>query len=205
MSRQAHFLDPYKFQIEEMVKLGCTDEHICRVLEDITGKEVKKRVIANERMWLRKMENKRKQYEPYKGEIKYMIENGLTIQNIYAAISEESGIDASIETFKNFLKDNDMLPESKKQETSVKDIFGTIANYMEFHEGWVRTSCRLNRAMSNPNRILMRRYLQQAMKKRKRIRRKMKYISVLPADGKLSEILSMQRQREGRNCIFAKI
>lgn len=50
--------------------------------------------------------------------------------------------------------------ESKKQETSVKDIFGNIANYMEFHEGWVRTSCRLNRAMSNPNRILMRRYLQ---------------------------------------------
>lgn len=104
MSRQAHFLDPYQFQIEEMVKLGCSDEHICRVLEDITGKEVKKRVIANKRMWLRKMENKRKQYEPYKGEIKYMIENGLTIQNIYAAISRESGIDASIETFKNFLK-----------------------------------------------------------------------------------------------------
>lgn len=74
MSRQAHFLDPYQFQIEEMVKLGCSDEHICRVLEDITGKEVKKRVIANKRMWLRKMENKRKQYEPYKGEIKYMIE-----------------------------------------------------------------------------------------------------------------------------------
>lgn len=160
MSRPAHFLDPYKFQIEEMVNLGCTDEHICRVLEDITGKEVKKRVIANKRMWLRKMKNKRKQYEPYKGEIKCMIEYGLTIQNIYAAIREESGIDASIETFKNFLKDNDMLPESKKQETSVKDIFGTIANYMEFHEGWVRTSCRLNRAMSNPNRILMRRYLQ---------------------------------------------
>ena len=97
MSRPGHFLDPYKFQIEEMVKLGCTDEHICRVLEDITGKEVKKRVIANKRMWLRKMENKRKQYEPYKGEIKCMIEYGLTIQNIYAAISEESGIDASIE------------------------------------------------------------------------------------------------------------
>ena len=56
MSRQAHFLDPYQFQIEEMVKLGCSDEHICRVLEDITGKEVKKRVIANKRMWLRKME-----------------------------------------------------------------------------------------------------------------------------------------------------
>lgn len=160
MSRQAHFLDPYQFQIEEMVKLGCSDEHICRVLEDITGKEVKKRVIANKRMWLRKMENKRKQYEPYKGEIKYMIEYGLTIQNIYAAISEESGIDASIETFKNFLKDNDMMPESEKSETSVKDIFGTTAKYMEFHEGWVRTSCRSNRAISNPNRVLMRRYLQ---------------------------------------------
>ena len=82
MSRPVHFLDPYKFQIEEMVKLGCTDEHICRVLEDITGKEVKKRVIANKRMWLRKMENKRKQYEPYKGEIKCMIEYGLTIQKM---------------------------------------------------------------------------------------------------------------------------
>lgn len=54
MSRPAHFLDPYQFQIEEMVKLGCSDEHICRVLEDITGKEAKKRVIANKRMWLRK-------------------------------------------------------------------------------------------------------------------------------------------------------
>lgn len=160
MSRPAHFLDPYKFQIEEMVKLGCTDEHICRVLEDITGKEVKKRVIANKRMWLRKMENKRKQYEPYKGEIKRMIECGHTLQDIYGAISEESGIDASIETFKNFLKDNDMMPESEKSETSVKDIFGTTAKYMDFYERWVRTSCRLNRAMSNPNRILMRRYLQ---------------------------------------------
>ena len=58
MRRPAHFLDLYQFQIEEMVKLGCTDEHICRVLEDITGKEVKKRVIANKRMWLRKMEKK---------------------------------------------------------------------------------------------------------------------------------------------------
>lgn len=91
--------------------------------------------------------NKRKLYKPYTKDIEKMIENGFNIQNIYAAISEESGIDASIETFKNFLKDNDMLPESKKQETSVKDIFGNIANYMEFHEGWVRTSCRLNRAM----------------------------------------------------------
>lgn len=120
MSRPVHFLDPYKFQIEEMVKLGCTDEHICRVLEDITGKEVKKRVIANERMWLRKMENKRKQYEPYKGEIKCMIEYGLTIQNIYAAIREESGIDASIETFKNFLKDNDMLPEQRNKKLRLR-------------------------------------------------------------------------------------
>lgn len=104
--------------------------------------------------------NKRKLYKPHIKTIQRMIENGFTIQNIYAAISEESGMDASIETFKNFLKDNDMMPESKKQEASVKDIFGNIANYMKFHEGWVRTSCRLNRAMSNPNRILMRRYLQ---------------------------------------------
>ena len=72
------------------------------------------------------MENKRKQYEPYKGEIKYMIENGLTIQNIYAAISRESGIDASIETFKNFLKDNDMLPESKKQELRLRISSATL-------------------------------------------------------------------------------
>lgn len=120
MSRQAHFLDPYQFQIEEMVKLGCSDEHICRVLEDITGKEVKKRVIANKRMWLRKMENKRKQYEPYKGEIKYMIENGLTIQNIYAAISRESGIDASIETFKNFLKDNVLINKHSLNQKRTK-------------------------------------------------------------------------------------
>lgn len=104
--------------------------------------------------------NKRKLYKPYTKDIKNMIENGFNIQNIYAVISEESGIDASIETFKNFLKDNDMLPESKKQEASVKDIFGSIANYMDFYERWVRTSCRLNRAISNPNRVLMRRYLQ---------------------------------------------
>ena len=56
--------------------------------------------------------NKRKLYKPYIKTIQRMIENGFTIQNIYAAISEESRIDASIETFKNFLKDNDMLPES---------------------------------------------------------------------------------------------
>ena len=35
MSRPAHFLDKYRFQIEEMVKLGCTDEHIHKVLHDI--------------------------------------------------------------------------------------------------------------------------------------------------------------------------
>ncbi|WP_024854942.1 hypothetical protein [Mediterraneibacter gnavus] len=34
MSRPAHFLDKYRFQIEEMVKLRCTDEHIHRVLHD---------------------------------------------------------------------------------------------------------------------------------------------------------------------------
>lgn len=39
MSRPAHFLDPYKFQIEEMVKLGCTDEHIHKVLHDIQRSE----------------------------------------------------------------------------------------------------------------------------------------------------------------------
>lgn len=35
MSKPAHFLDPYRFQIEEMAKLGCTDEHIHKVLHDI--------------------------------------------------------------------------------------------------------------------------------------------------------------------------
>lgn len=34
MSRPAHFLDNHRFQIEEMVKLGYTDEHIHRVLHD---------------------------------------------------------------------------------------------------------------------------------------------------------------------------
>lgn len=32
-------MDPYKFQIEEMVKLGCTDEHIHKVLHDIQKAE----------------------------------------------------------------------------------------------------------------------------------------------------------------------
>lgn len=39
MSRPAHFLDPYKFQIEEMVKLGCSDEHIHKVLHDMQKTE----------------------------------------------------------------------------------------------------------------------------------------------------------------------
>nr|DAJ02700.1 MAG TPA: protein of unknown function (DUF5338) [Caudoviricetes sp.] len=39
MSRPAHFLDPYQFQIEEMVKLGCSDEHIHKVLHDIQKAE----------------------------------------------------------------------------------------------------------------------------------------------------------------------
>lgn len=39
MRRPAHFLDPYKFQIEEMVKLGCTDEHIHKVLHEIRRSE----------------------------------------------------------------------------------------------------------------------------------------------------------------------
>lgn len=34
MSRPAHFLDKYRFQIEEMVKLRCTDDHILKVLHD---------------------------------------------------------------------------------------------------------------------------------------------------------------------------
>ena len=46
--------------------------------------------------------NKRKLYKPHIKTIQHMIENGFTIQNIYAAISEESGIDASIETLKTF-------------------------------------------------------------------------------------------------------
>lgn len=39
MSRPAHFLDKYQFQIEEMVKLGCSDEHIHKVLHDIQKAE----------------------------------------------------------------------------------------------------------------------------------------------------------------------
>lgn len=39
MRRPAHFLDPYQFQIEEMVKLGCSDEHIHKVLHDIQKAE----------------------------------------------------------------------------------------------------------------------------------------------------------------------
>ncbi len=39
MSRPAHFLDPYRFQIEEMAKLRCTDEHIHKVLHDIQRSE----------------------------------------------------------------------------------------------------------------------------------------------------------------------
>lgn len=62
MSRQAHFLDPYQFQIEEMVKLGCiedvfiksnleliwerteskkmTVEEMRKKLEELTGEEI---------------------------------------------------------------------------------------------------------------------------------------------------------------------
>lgn len=39
MSRPVHFLDPYRFQIEEMAKLGCSDEHIHKVLHDIQKAE----------------------------------------------------------------------------------------------------------------------------------------------------------------------
>lgn len=39
MRRPAHFLDKYRFQIEEMVKLRCTDDHILKVLHD-TQKDV---------------------------------------------------------------------------------------------------------------------------------------------------------------------
>lgn len=39
MRRPAHFLDKYRFQIEEMVKLGCSDEHIHKVLHDIQKAE----------------------------------------------------------------------------------------------------------------------------------------------------------------------
>lgn len=40
MSRPAHFLDKYRFQIEEMVDLRCTDDHIHKVLHD-TQNDVK--------------------------------------------------------------------------------------------------------------------------------------------------------------------
>ena len=56
MSRQAHFLDPYKFQIEEMVKLGCTDEHIHKVLHDIQKIEFPKETLIRymDKTWIRK-------------------------------------------------------------------------------------------------------------------------------------------------------
>lgn len=104
--------------------------------------------------------NKRKLYEPYTKDIEGMIENGYNIQNIYDEISKKIGIDASIETFKKFLNDNNMTTRQKDTKNLIKNTFRTMEDYMDFYERWVRTSCQLNRAVSNPNRILMRRYLQ---------------------------------------------
>lgn len=159
MSRPAHFLDPYQFQIEEMVRLGCTDEHICRVLEDITGQEVEKRTIINKRTWVKEMKNKRKQYEPYKEEVMEKLATGYTIKEVYTDITSKSGIQTSIITFQKYVKQNELMP-TKKDVKSPVALFGTMEKYMEFRENWVRTSCKLNRTMSNPNRVLMRRYLQ---------------------------------------------
>lgn len=109
-------------------------------------------------------ERKRDLYEPYLDEIKQMLKEGCIITHIYKEISKKSGIDADIRTMKRFMKERGLIQESEYEKTEInkliKDKFKGIGEYMDFYERWVRTSCRLNRAMSNPNRILMRRYLQ---------------------------------------------
>lgn len=104
--------------------------------------------------------NKRKLYEPYTKDIEGMIENGYNIQNIYDEISKKIRIDASIETFKKFLNDNNMTTRQKDTKNLIKNTFRTMGDYMDFCDRWVRTSCRLNRKPENPNRIFMQRYSQ---------------------------------------------
>lgn len=109
-------------------------------------------------------ERKRDLYEPYLDEIKQMLKEGCIITHIYKEISKKSGIDADIRTMKRFMKEKGLIQESECEKTEInkliKDKFKGISDYMDFYERWVRTSCQLNRAVSNPNRILMRRYLQ---------------------------------------------
>lgn len=56
MRRPAHFLNPYQFQIEEMVKLGCSDEHIHKVLHDIQKAEFTRDDLIRymDKTWIRK-------------------------------------------------------------------------------------------------------------------------------------------------------
>lgn len=104
--------------------------------------------------------NKRKLYKPYTKEIKNMIENGFNIQNIYDEISKTSGIDASIETFKKFLNDNNMTTRQKNTDNLIKNTFRTKEDYIDFCERWVRTCCSKNSAQDNPNRTFMQRFSQ---------------------------------------------
>lgn len=46
MSRPAHFLDPYQFQIKEMAKNRCTDDHIHKVLHDIQTIQFSKEILV---------------------------------------------------------------------------------------------------------------------------------------------------------------
>lgn len=46
MSRPAHFLDPYQFQIKEMVKNRCIDDYIHKVLHDIQKIQFSKEILV---------------------------------------------------------------------------------------------------------------------------------------------------------------
>ena len=114
MSRPAHFLDKYRFQIEEMVKLRCTDDHILKVLHD-TQKDVQ---FSKETL------------------VRYMDEAGIRKRRVVKGWTQE-------------------------QVFECEDVCGKLRG-----EIWVQ------------------------MKKRKRNQGKMKYISVLTVDVRLSEITS---------------
>lgn len=109
-------------------------------------------------------EKKRDLYEPYLDEIRQMLEDGCVITHIHREIAKKSGIDANVKTMKRFMREKGLIQESECEKTEInkliKDKFKGIGEYMDFYERWVRTSCRLNRSLSNPNMLLMRRYLQ---------------------------------------------
>lgn len=109
-------------------------------------------------------ERKRGLYEPYLDEIKRMLKDGCTITHIHKEIAKKSGIDANVKTMKRFMREKGLIQESECEKTEInkliKDKFKGIGEYMDFYERWVKQSCSLNRTIQNPNRILMRRYLQ---------------------------------------------